>query len=135
MSNVFKQKENIPPELNNCNIFQSRRANSVKYGTKTIPYLTPKVWSIVPETIKNSKSLESFKLKIRNWKPECPCRLCKTYLKHVRFIWPSTFFKIFFLFLSLLKVLHFCFKLVIKCLSRSQKHIQGVLTLLMRSFS
>ena len=66
MSNVFKQKENIPHELNNCNIFQSRRANSVKYGTKTIPYLTPKVWSIVPETIKNSKSLESFKLKIRN---------------------------------------------------------------------
>ena len=36
-----------------------------------------------PGAIKNSMSLESFKLKIRKWNPECPCRLCKTYLKHV----------------------------------------------------
>ena len=35
----------------------------MKYLTETVFYLTPKFWSIVPETIKNSKSLEQFKLK------------------------------------------------------------------------
>ena len=64
MKNVFKQNQSIAYELRKCKTFRSRRTNSVKYGTKTI-YLTPKIWPIVPETTKNGKSLESFKLKIR----------------------------------------------------------------------
>ena len=47
----------------------------MEYGTETTSYLAPKLWSIVPEIIKNSKSLEPFQLKMRMRK--CPCRLCK----------------------------------------------------------
>ena len=65
MGNVFKQNQSIPYELKNCNTFRGRRANSVKYGTETISYLAPKIWSVVPETIKSNKLLELFKLKIR----------------------------------------------------------------------
>ena len=57
-----------------------------KYGTETIFYLPPKIWSLVPNVIKSSKSLDVFKSKIRQWEPNCPCRLCKNYLKHVGLI-------------------------------------------------
>ena len=57
----------------------------MKYGTKTL-YLAPKISSSLSETTKNLESLEWFKLKIRKWKPEYPCSLYKTYLKHVGFV-------------------------------------------------
>ena len=42
-------------------------------------YLAPKIWSLVPGGIKSSKSLDAFESKIRQWKPDCSCRLRKTY--------------------------------------------------------
>ena len=64
----------------------SRNPKTVRYGTKTISFLAPKIWAIVPQNIKNCTFLSSFKINIRKWKPDCPCRLCKCFLKHVRFI-------------------------------------------------
>ena len=58
----------------------------MKYGTQPISYLAPKILSIIPEAIKKSKFLESFKLMIRKRKLECPFRLYKTHLKHFGFI-------------------------------------------------
>ena len=43
----------------------------MKCSAETITHLAPKIWFIVTEAIKNSKSLESFKLKVRKWKPKC----------------------------------------------------------------
>ena len=60
MRNVFKQNQPIPYELRHRNTFQSRRANSVKYSTETIPYIASTISSIFPEIIENSKSLELF---------------------------------------------------------------------------
>ena len=34
------------------------------------------LWSSVPNAIKSSKSLKVFKSKIRQWEPDCSCRLC-----------------------------------------------------------
>ena len=64
----------------------SRNPKTVKYGTETISLLAPKIWAIVPQNIKNFTSLPSFKINIRKWKPDCPCCLCKCFLKHVGFI-------------------------------------------------
>ena len=50
--------------------------------TETVSYMAPKIWNKVPETIKMSSSLESFKTKIRKWKPECDCHFSATYLHH-----------------------------------------------------
>ena len=55
----------------------------MEYGAEGISCLVPKILSIFPEIINHSDSVESFKLGKLKWKPECPCRLCKTYLKHV----------------------------------------------------
>ena len=72
--------------LYNLNDFSSKVPETVKYGTETLSFLAPKVWALVPEKLKECSCLEAFKSKIRKWKPDCPCRLCKTYLQHVRFL-------------------------------------------------
>ena len=60
---------------------------TVNYGLESIRYRGPKTWSLVPNEIKSLDTLESFKEKIKSWKPEgCTCRLCKTYIKDLGFI-------------------------------------------------
>ena len=79
LNNVFHKNISNSYELQNHKNLYSR-------NPKTVSYIAPKIWSKVPETIKMNSSLESFKTKIRKWKPECDCRLCTTYLHHVGFV-------------------------------------------------
>ena len=55
-------------------------------GLSQSRFMAPKIWSIVPQELTNSRSLYSFKKSIRKWKSNYPCRLCKIYLQHVGFI-------------------------------------------------
>ena len=78
MSQVFTLKDNIryPSE----NRFKIRNVKPVRYGTETLAHLGPKIWSIIPNDIKEEQSLKLFTKKIKQWKPErCPCKLCETY--------------------------------------------------------
>ena len=86
MKNVFHLNTNIPYNFRSRCEFYCRNPKMVKYGTEAISYLAPKLWSLVPEAIKSSNSLDAFKSKTRQWKPDCPCRLCKTYLQRIGFI-------------------------------------------------
>ena len=87
MNGVFIKNNNVSYNLRNPNPLKGRNVNAVRYGKETISYLAPKIWEIIPKHIKESKSLDIFKQRIRNWSPEnCPCRLCKKYVKHVGFI-------------------------------------------------
>ena len=62
-------------------------ARTVYHGTKTISYLGPKIWDIVPSELKKAQSLNSFKKSIRKWAPDnCPCRLCKRFVNGVGFM-------------------------------------------------
>ena len=57
----------------------------MRYGTETVSFLAPKIWDILPKEIKDSESLNIFK--ITKWIPsECPCTLCKIYVPQVGFI-------------------------------------------------
>ena len=86
MKNVFHLNTNIPYNLRSRSELYSRNPITVKYGTETRSYLAPKIWSLVPNAIKSSKSLGGFEFKIRQWEPNCLCHLCKNYLQHVGFI-------------------------------------------------
>ena len=87
MKNIFHFNTNISYNLGSRNELYSRNPQTVKYGTETISYLAPKIWSLVSNVIVvSSKSLDVFKSKIRQWEPGCPCWLCKNYLQHVSFI-------------------------------------------------
>ena len=86
LNNVFHKNVSNSYDLRNHKDLYSRNPKTVRYGTETVSYIALKIWSKVPETIKMSSSLESFKTKIRKWKPECDCRLCTTYLHHLGFV-------------------------------------------------
>ena len=84
MEEVFSVKRNIKY----CSkfIFNSRNIRTVHYGTETISYIGPKLWQMIPSDIRDSKTLQEFKRKIKKWKPDkCLCRLCKTYIKELGF--------------------------------------------------
>ena len=86
LNNVFHKNISNSYDLPNNKELYSRNSKTVRYETETVSYMAPKIWSKVPETIKMSSSLDSFKPKIRKWKPECDCRLCTTYLRHAGFV-------------------------------------------------
>ena len=86
MKNVFVEKQNSH-DLRTKTNYRATNPKTVYNGTETITYQAAHVWSIVPEIIKQSLTIDDFKMKIKKWKPEgCACRLCKTYIPHIGFI-------------------------------------------------
>ena len=56
-------------------------------GFNSIRYYGPVIWNLIPAEMKYLDSLETFKSKIRMWKPNnCPCRICKNYIPNVGFL-------------------------------------------------
>lgn len=85
MSQVFPIKSST--KYQSKNVFITRNVHTVRYGTETLAHLGPKIWNLVPSSLKEIKSLKLFKYKIKQWKPDkCPCRLCKVYIDGVGFI-------------------------------------------------
>ena len=56
MNNIFKVTQTILYDLRKRNLLQSRTPNFVKYGTESISYISPKIWSLVPKTIFQAKN-------------------------------------------------------------------------------
>ena len=75
MNEIFVERKNNY-SLRGNNVLTRQRVNSVRYGTETVPFLAPKIWNILPKEIKDSKSRDIFKRKIKKWIPwYCPCKL------------------------------------------------------------
>ena len=85
MKNIFPDTIN-PYDLRNKNPFLSTNIHSVFNGTETISFRGPKIWALVPEEIKESKSLTEFKTKICKWKPvDAPVEFVKLLSKTLFF--------------------------------------------------
>ena len=65
LNNVFHKNISNSYDLRNHEELYSRSPKTVRYGTETVSYMAPKIWSKVPGTIRMSSSLVSFKTKIR----------------------------------------------------------------------
>ena len=61
LNNVFHKDISNSYDLRNHKELYFRNPKTVKYGTETVAYMAPKIWSKVPATIKMSSSLGSFK--------------------------------------------------------------------------
>ena len=86
MQDIFEIKSNYY-NTRDAPAFSSRNIKTVRYGLKTISYMAPKIWNLVPKEMKQVTTLNEFKAKIKIWKLEnCPCRLCRTYLPQIGFI-------------------------------------------------
>ena len=54
---------------------------------KASGFLGPKIWEMLQDNFKNKDSVESFKMAIKEWKPDsCPCRLCKMYVQNIGYL-------------------------------------------------
>ena len=74
-------------DLRKNRLWETCKVISVYFGTKTIRSIGPKTWDILPQNIKDSKTLTEFKIKIKNWSPNgCTCRLSKTFIPDLGFI-------------------------------------------------
>ena len=85
MNEIFQLQENS--SYSTRFPFRSHIVHNEHYGKDSLSFLGPKLWSLIPENIKNSNSLKEFKRQIKTWKTDkCPCRLCKTYVTGVGYI-------------------------------------------------
>ena len=82
----YNTRSTTKVEIDDSGSFQcTKRSNykipstkTVSYGLESIRYLGPKIWKLIPDELKELKSLELFKLKVKSLKFEkCPCKLCK----------------------------------------------------------
>ena len=86
MKEVFDNVEG-PYALGNKLKLKSRKIQSLRYSIETASFVDARVWNSLPIDFKQSKSLELFKPKIKNWIPEnCPCKLCKSYLQRIDYV-------------------------------------------------
>ena len=83
---LFKNTNNCYP-LRNKKYWEVPKMRTMTFGTETIRYRGIKTWDMVPDDIKNSKSLREFKSKIKHWTPVgCTCRLCQTFVPELGYI-------------------------------------------------
>ena len=67
--------------------FERRQVHSVYHIAESLSFLGPKIWDLVPLELKQLKSLEVLKLKIKKWILfKFPCRLRQTYVQQVGFV-------------------------------------------------
>ena len=76
MSEIFNLR-NIDHSLHSQTDFKQGPVNTLNYGLKSLRYLAPKIWKIIPLEIRNSSSITEFITNIKSWIPKhCPRTLC-----------------------------------------------------------
>ena len=86
IQDLFKLRNDLP-NIRSSNEFCLPTPHTVKYGTESLRYLGPKIWNILPNSLKKSSSLYSFKAEIKKWIPQgCPCKLCKIFIPDLGYI-------------------------------------------------
>ena len=87
MTKIFKSCDNTTQNLRSSQVLERRHNRSNNFGVESISTLGVKIWALLPKNLKQSTSLNIFKRGIKKWNPSnCPCQLCKIYVKNVGFI-------------------------------------------------
>ena len=57
------------------------------YGTEKLSSLAPRIWELIPQSLKDKTELTQFKTKIKTWiTSQYSRRLCEKYIGHIDFI-------------------------------------------------
>ena len=95
---MFKVKNGLCPEImrdifqlngnpNSKTTFVIPKVKGEFMGKLSLRYFGPVVWEIMlPDVYKTIAELDKFKEDIKEWIPDCKCRLCKTYIPRLGFI-------------------------------------------------
>ena len=65
MNDIF-EKRNVTYYFRNNSTFETSNIKSVYYGSETISFLGPKIWELLPSSIKDSENLNIFKSNIKS---------------------------------------------------------------------
>ena len=95
MNDVFQVKSPATYYLRDKNELYSRNPKAVAYGTESVLFMAPKIWSIVPQELKNSQSR---KIHVDYAKPIC--NMLVLYNNHAWY-WNKNIFFIYFLLCQL----------------------------------
>ena len=77
MSEIFKIKSSRSSSRNPYNL-QHHRPNQVTFGSNSLRSLGPQIWNALPNEIKSTDNLNSFKRLIKQWDgPNCKCSACQ----------------------------------------------------------
>ena len=96
-SEIFS-KRCVHYNLRHASKFSVPNVKSTFPGIKSLSNVGPKIWDLVPKELKELSNLSAFKKAIEKWETQnCPCRICKKYLKNLDFIW--YFFLTFLIFI------------------------------------
>ena len=87
MKEIFDHKRS-GPTTRMGDKFARPNVNKVYKGENSLRNFGPVIWNtMLPQSLKLSSNLNEFKNSIKSWIPKnCPCRLCKHYLKDVGYI-------------------------------------------------
>ena len=112
MQNTFSIRKQGHYNLRNIGNLIIPKVKSVNFSFESIRYLGPKIWDSLPQSLKNTESVDSFKTAIKTWKPD-RCRyvlvgfvklICKTLDtgkdKRIIFIRFLSVLSIFFIFID-----------------------------------
>ena len=86
MNEIFNFQEKGRYNLRSGAYLASRNMHTAHFGTDTISSLGPKLWKLIPDKIKHTSTLSAFKAKIKSSTINCPCRLCKIFVKDLGFV-------------------------------------------------
>ena len=87
MNEVFNFQENESYNLRSGIHLASTNMHTAHFGTDTISSLGSKLRKLIPDKIKHASTLSALKAKIKSWTiNNCPCRLCKTFVKDLGFV-------------------------------------------------
>ena len=83
MKEIFIEKHSTYG-LRSCYNLLLPQARTTHYGLETVSLLGSRLWQALPNNMKQSDTLSSFKRRIKSWKgEECNCRLCRPLLAQV----------------------------------------------------
>ena len=87
MKRFFKFTIEIHYNLRQRSQFHIPFAQTVFIGTESIKFLSPKIWELIPDEMKELERLLEIKKTIKEWKPtSCPCRLCQQCFYRIGFL-------------------------------------------------
>ena len=65
MQEIFEKRQNLDYNLRFQTDFVLSGVNTTYFGWHSLRYFSSKIWNVIPDEIKNSLSLDEFKIKIR----------------------------------------------------------------------
>ena len=69
MTQLICKRNSVGYSFRSQTDFSLPQVKSVNYGLKALRYFGPKIWNILPNDIKNPKTLREFSKKVKSWIP------------------------------------------------------------------